>query len=128
LIATAFRVRGADAILLNALAPFRTVSRCLARPATRVAAYAPHYGTLTQRKAEVYDEDITAAVALDVDKNMLIEQLAVLIDPDADTPVRNDSDCVCVTKTAVAVCSTGTTSHQDVPSLPTMQFSGVEWL
>jgi hypothetical protein len=36
--------------------------------------------------------------------------------------------CVCVTKIAVAVDSTGTTSHHDVPSRPTRQFSGVEWL
>lgn len=35
---------------------------------------------------------------------------------------------VCVTKTAVRASSTGTTNHHDVPSRPTMQFSGVEWL
>jgi hypothetical protein len=37
-------------------------------------------------------------------------------------------DAVCVTNTAVAACSTGTTSHQDVPSFPTTQSSADAWL
>jgi len=80
-----------NAFSVDASTPLRTVCGCIARAATRLAARASHYGTLTRRNADVYEEEMNTAVdvdgltdamtvadPVDFDVETLIEQSVVL--------------------------------------------------
>lgn len=76
--------------------------------------------------------EATVTVAVDAVFPIVMEQLPVLSEALMFTsvktccdavPVTNVRCTVCVTNTAVGACSTGTTSHQFVPSFPTRQSS-----